>query len=416
MTGQVAVGKDFDQAGSGRSYSYYAPANADQLIELGRQNRRQVSILLADGAVKGVNLWDVGGFDPARAHELAGRLAATGAVLLPGTGPQETGFWDPAVTTGDDGTARVAFTVPDRSTAWTLAAKGITVETLAGETTSDLAVKKDLFGELKLPTAFTDGDTAQVLATIHNGQIEKGRIHVTLKTTIAGRTVSETRMLDVAAKGFHETSFSCQLRMPEGEPARGAVPSQVDVEFELSVAADAEGGAAGAAADVVRQVVPLEPYGMHVVAMPAGAATSDMTLGWKLPKTWRFAGPSLQVLVGPSVEQSLIDIVLSPAPRCQLETSRLASGMESTTSDLLASLGLQGLLTASRAQDAPALQTIDRRIRGATSALVSSQNDDGGWSWTGRGGPSDRYARASRLALAWPGSRYKVSQRISTRR
>ena len=51
--------------------------------------------------------------------------------------------------------------MPERSTAWKLLAKGITTETLAGEATDDLAVKKDLFGELKLPLAFTDGDEAE---------------------------------------------------------------------------------------------------------------------------------------------------------------------------------------------------------------------------------------------------------------
>ncbi len=414
VAGQLAAGKAGGEIDADRFYRY-APANADNLIQLGRQNRQQVTILLADGQVKGVNLWDAGGFDPARAQSLAERLAESGAVLLPGLGSEETGFWDPAVVTGEEGTARVTFTVPERSTAWTIAAKGISVETLAGETTSELTVKKDLFGELKLPAAFTDGDNAEVLATIHNGQMEKGRIRVTLKTTIAGRTVSETKTIDVAAKGLHETTFSCDLRRPEGEQIRGAVPPQVDVEFELTVAVEAEGAAAGPAADVVRQAVPLKPYGMPVFATASGTATSDMTAWVEPPKDMAIAGPSLQILVGPTVERSLVDIVLAPAPRCQLETSRLASGMESTTSDLMALVGLQELLSASRAQGTPDLQAIDQRIRGATSALVSSQNDDGGWSWTGRGGPSDRYASARAVwALALAGkAAYKVSKEAS---
>jgi len=408
--GRLAAGEDVDRVEGDRRYDY-APANADNLMQLGRQNRQQVTVLLAGGQVKGVNLRDGGGFDPARARDLASSLAETGAVLLPGLGSQETGFWDPAVATGDDGTARVTFTVPERSTAWTIAAKGISVETLAGETTSELTVKKDLFGELKLPAAFTDGDTAEVLATIHNGRMEKGRIHATLKTTIGGRTVAETKTIDVAAKGLHETSFSCELRRPQGEQVQGAIPAEENVEFELAVSAEVE-GAAGPALDVVRQVVPLKPYGMPVFATASGTATSDMTAWVEAPKEMVLAGPSLQILVGPTVERSLVDIVLSPAPRCQIETRRLASGMESTTSDLLALLGLQELLSASTDKGGPAAEAIDQRIRGAAGALVSSQNDDGGWSWTGRGGPSDRYGSARAvwaLALARKAA-YKVSE------
>ena len=68
---------------------------------------------------------------------------------------------------------------------------------------------------------------AEVLATVHNDAIEKGKISVTLSTTIAGRSVSETKTIDVAAKGLHETSFSCELRRPKGEEVKGPVPPQV---------------------------------------------------------------------------------------------------------------------------------------------------------------------------------------------
>ena len=64
-------------------------------------------------------------------------------------------------------------------------------DTLAGEAKTELTVKKDLFGELKLPTAFTDGDDAQILATVHNSLVEKGQIQVTLKTTIGGKSTEE---------------------------------------------------------------------------------------------------------------------------------------------------------------------------------------------------------------------------------
>ncbi len=368
---------------------FFAPMSGEKLAQLGRQSQSEIRVLQRDGSVLGLNLRNAGNADAIK--ELGDRLAETGAVLLPGDGLQETGYWNPALVTGEDGTAIVTFTVPERSTAWTLAATGITKDTLAGEATSDLTVKKDLFGQLKLPLAFTDGDKAQVLATIHNDREEKGKVRVTLKTTIAGRSVSETKTLDVTAKGPLETEFSCELRRPEGEKVEGPVPPQIDVEFELTVAS--EGGDA-AVADVVRQSVPLVPYGLPVYQTASGAATSDMTAWVEPPKDMAFAGPSLQIVVGPTVQRSLLDVVLGPVLPCQFATARLASGTETAASDLMASLALQELLSESREGDSPALAALDQRVRASVGALVSSQNDDGGWSWTGRGGGSDRYAAA----------------------
>ena len=170
-------------------------------------------------------------------------------------------------------------------------------------------------------------------------------------------------------------------------------------------------GAPGGKADVTRQTVPLKPYGMPVYATRSGAASSDTTAWVEAPKDMTLESPSLQILIGPTVERSLVDIVLGPAPPCQLRIARLASGTETATSDLLASLGIQKMLSESRESGGPTEQAIDQRIRSAVSVLVSSQNDDGGWSWTGRGGGSDRYASARAvwaLALARKAA-YKVA-------
>ena len=53
---------------------------------------------------------------------------------------------------------------------------------------------------MKLPLAFTDGDEAEIQATVHNDAVDKGPIEVTLKTTIGGKTVEEKKTLDVTAR------------------------------------------------------------------------------------------------------------------------------------------------------------------------------------------------------------------------
>jgi len=373
-------------------------ANADNLWSIAEQQQRQVTVLDNSGSMHSVNLYFRSGDEVNGPAAVAAELAKTGAVLLPGLAQHETGYWNPAVVTGDDGTATVTFTVPERSTAWTLMAKGITTETLAGEATDEFVVKKDLFGQLKLPLAFTDGDRAEVVASVHNDAIESGTIDVVLKTTVAGRTIQEKKTIDVAAKGIEELVFESTLNRPE-KPAGekdAAADAEINVAFELSITA-------GERTDVVRRTVPLKPYGEPVFATAGGSATSDVTAWVEPPKDMPLEGPALQILIGPNVERSLLDIVLAPAPLCQIATGRYSAGLESATSDLMASLALQKLLGGAREAGGPEAAALDGRVRSSIGLLVSSQNDDGGWSWTGRGGGSQRYGSSQivwALALA----------------
>ncbi len=221
---------------------------------------------------------------------MAAEFNANGAILLSAPLPQETGYWNPAVTTGADGRATLTLTVPDRSTAWKLLAQGLTTATLAGEASDDLVVKKDLFGEIKLPLAFTDGDKADVPVTVHNDAVTKGTIEVVLRTTIGGRKVEETKRIEATGKGLHEVSFKVELKRPVGwvkgasatadppDAARGG-PSIAGSElvppytagFELVVRAAGH-------EDIVQRSIPIKPYGVPVFRAVSGSGTSDQTV------------------------------------------------------------------------------------------------------------------------------------------
>jgi alpha-2-macroglobulin len=290
---------------------------------------------------------------------------------------RETGYWNPAIVTGADGKAVVTVKVPEDSSAWTLLAKGITADTLVGEAVEKLVVKKDLFGELKLPLAFTDGDEAKVAVTVHNNVLEKGPIEVLLKTTVGNRTVSEKNTIEAASKGLHDLMFNASLLLPRkpGDAKQPPASLPAEIVFELSVSG-------GQYRDVVRRAVPLLPYGVPVYNTAGGSAVSDIIDWVESPKDMTLEGPSLQIVIGPTVEQSLMDIVAAPALACQIEAGRIASDVESATSDLMASLALQKLTGASRDAGGPNAQTIDGRVRASLGLLILTQGDDGGWGWT----------------------------------
>ena len=92
---------------------------------------------------------------------------------------------------------------------------------------------------------------------------------------------------------------------------------------------------------MVKRTIPIRPYGMPVFAAASGSATSDTTAFVEPPEGMTLESPKLEVIVGPNMEQSLLDALFAPAPMCQFDTLRLASGLETSTSDLMAAIGLQ---------------------------------------------------------------------------
>lgn len=298
------------------------------------------------------------------------------AVLLAVDHLQETGYWNPSIVTNDQGSATVKFRLPERSTAWKLQAKGISVDTLAGETEVDLVVKKDLFGELKLPWALTDGDRAQVLVTIHNEAVEKEPIEVTFTANIGGKPVVQKHTITPERKGQHELSFAIDANLPREAGGQAANTTNQAV-FELEIRS-------GQLRDVVQQTIAIHPYGMPVFATAGGVATSDATIFVEAPKTMAFQGPKMQIRVGPTAEQTLLDVLSGHVTFCQARAIQVASPLDMATSDLLAALALQKLLAGTRDATGPQAAALDSRIRSALGQLHAAQAQDSGWSWSGR--------------------------------
>ena len=225
----------------------------------------------------------------------------------------ETACWIPAIETGKNGRGTATFTLPEQSTQWRLLLKGITVDTLAGEAADPVVVAKDLFGELKLPSSFTDGDQADVIASVHNDGRAKGPIRVTLETTVAGRHVAETKTVEATGKRIQEVAFHVSLNGKYQGPVSadnanrsGLSGASSRVEFVLTVTAAKR-------QDVAYRSVPLLPYGVPVYATAAGSAAADATAWVELPPGMTLRKPTLSILIGPTVERSLLDALLGAA-------------------------------------------------------------------------------------------------------
>ena len=65
----------------------------------------------------------------------------------------------------------------------------------------------------------------------------------------------------------------------------------------------------------MRRVIPVHPYGVPVYVTASGSASSDTTVWVEPPADMPFEFPQLQIFIGPTIEQSLLDIVFGAARR-----------------------------------------------------------------------------------------------------
>ncbi|MCX6020345.1 MAG: hypothetical protein NTZ05_01185, partial [Chloroflexi bacterium] len=141
-----------------------------------------------------------------------------------------TAYWNAAVTTGADGQAAVAVTLPDNLTTWRMTAVAITADTRAGTAQNEIVTSKDLLLRPAIPRFLMAGDQTTIEAAVRNGGGSPIEAEVTL--TADGLTV-------------------------EGGPKRVQIPAGGEAKAGWTVKAGAGVGAAtvkltaraGAAAD-----------------------------------------------------------------------------------------------------------------------------------------------------------------------
>lgn len=297
------------------------------------------------------------------------QLAKDGLEILPGQASSETGYWNPVIVTDKEGKAQVTFRLPDRSTAWKLRAKGIDQGTLAGQAEADLITKKDLFAEIKTPLALVAGDKAQVMVEIHNSVVEKdAKIEVVLKITQGEKTTTETRTIVSKGPGIEERLFPIEVAAVDADA----------VSLELTVSS-------GDRKDLASVNVPVRPHGMDVFATAAGRAAQNTIAFVEFDSKLNVQRPRLEIVLGPSVNRTLLDAVLGSNPlACELTFPSPRGGLERAVSDVLGGVVLLKTIRESAAPDSPEAQTLAARINGGVAQLVSSQREDGSWNWASR--------------------------------
>tara|TARA_R110002073_G_scaffold69905_2_gene173173 strand:- start:1750 stop:10116 length:8367 start_codon:yes stop_codon:yes gene_type:complete len=300
------------------------------------------------------------------------KIRELGFQWLPTMAHAETAFWDPTVVTDDQGHATITITMPAKSTAWRLTAKGINTETLAGEASEDVITKRDLFGVLKTPLAFTAGDKTKLPIEIHHGPGDKRSVSLSLKTTFGdpsttdSKSVSQTKTIEIDGEGIQKLAIPIEIE------------SATSVTFELTVTSDGEPD------DVTSEVVAVRPFGFPVFQTASGTSSQNTVALIGLDKDQPTESSSLEIVIGPSVNRSLLESVLGSSPNplftCGLPS---ASPIERAISDAMGGTALLKMIGQSRDSGTPEGQALSGRVASAVTQLVSAAREQGGWSWSG---------------------------------
>ena len=356
-----------------QSQKVHSYLDNDQIVLGKPQRSNDIAILSNDGVYNVVNLQYA--VADANSSELVqsfvSGLNKNGFALIPQLPVSETGYWNPSITTDENGKATLKIRLPSRSTAWQLTATGISKDTLTAHDTVELTVKQGLFGQLRVPTAYTDGDKTQTRVTVHNSQIKEGTINVELKTTIGDKTVTQTKKIDKELVGIHELVFENQVELPSDL----SVGTGANVRYELRVTS-------GESVDLAERVIPIKPYGIDVYATSGGVSDATTATKVAMREGTPFKSPQMQIMVGPNLESSLYDVLLGRAPRCQFISQRFATPVERLTSDLLAGIALEKLHKKQHPQGSPLSEILRSRNQSNLLALISIESTGTGWAWT----------------------------------
>ncbi|MDB5336303.1 MAG: hypothetical protein JWN70_1922 [Planctomycetaceae bacterium] len=303
------------------------------------------------------------------------RLAEDGMQLVTAQRAAETGYWNPLLLTDAAGKAVVTLVMPDRSTAWVIKSQGINKVALAGKAEAELITKEDLFAEIQTPMAYVVGDQGQVLVEVHNAVLKDAKIEVKLKTTIGDASTELKQVIDAKVPGISEVSFPV------------TITAGTKADFELTVTS-------GELKDSLSRTVAIEPDGIPVYATAGGTSAQNTSFQIKFPDNVKAQQPSLELLIGPSVNRTLLEAVLGGASG-NWERSAYAprSNIERAVSDVLGGVSLLKMLGQSRHSNVPEARELAGRVQAGLALLISSQREDGGWSWSGvtKAEQPDRY-------------------------
>ena len=282
---------------------------------------------------------------------------------------EDTGYWQADVVTDQNGEAQVRFILPDNLTTWQAEARGVTLETAVGQSSTEVITTKDLLVRPVTPRFLVAGDHLAFSAVVHNNTSEDLLVDVSLVGTgfFLDTPAEETQTLEVPAAGREQVVWWGTVGDAE--------------QAELLFSAEAEGyrdavKPYNGPLPIIRYLAPVS-YGTSGVLDEAGQELEIVSL----PRSFDPEAGTLEIELAPSLAASILTALDA------LEDRELYSN-ESVLSYFLPNVVTYQTISGLDLEYTQLESRLDLLIEDTLDFLGSTQNEDGGWGWW-EGGASD---------------------------
>ncbi|MGC8640208.1 MAG: MG2 domain-containing protein, partial [Isosphaeraceae bacterium] len=285
----------------------------------------------------------------------------------------ETAYWNPSVVTDKDGKAKITFKAPSALSEYRISARGVTgAETLVGQTTASLTVRKNFFVDLKIPSTLTQGDKPRFIAQVHHLGLQ-GTVNLKLSIYAGGRDEVYPKTVEIKRDGVAEVLF---------EPFE--VPDADVVRLTLT-------GALGELADELTTEIPIRPWGVQAYATVSGTSSDGTAAFVGLPKGRTYENPEMVIVISPTLERMIVELALGRDISILLANTNCrivpppSGTLADRASDLIAATSALSYLRTTRSAGSPDAKRVADRVQGLIAELIAAQNEDGGWPWVSSG-------------------------------
>ncbi len=270
-------------------------------------------------------------------------------------------FWRADVETDGTGTARVAVTLPDNLTTWTMDARAVTPETLVGQSQTDIVATKDLLVRPVLPRFLVAGDEAEIAAIVNNN------------TKQALRTTIEFELTGLEPAGG-ATNVATVATVEAGGSYKAVRPVKVQANVEqVKVRMSATGGTLS---DALEMTLPVYRYTTPEVTGTSGQVGRDESR-LELVRPPAEADPSrgeLDVKIEPSLAAGMVgglDYLEHFPYEC----------IEQTISRFLPNVMTYRALSKLGMSQQELQAKLGQQVGVALQRIYGQQHLDGGWGW-----------------------------------
>lgn len=214
--GWVRSRKGVPMAGETAAAPAMAAPQADHAFAARRQDALMAEVVPASAAPAPMAMGGMGG---GAAQDKAVDVQS----VAPRTNLAETAFFFPQLTTDDDGTVRISFTMPEALTQWKFMAFAHDKQLRSGSLHDQVVTSKDLMVEPNPPRFVREGDQLEfaVKVTNRSAQAQQGTLRLTFSDARTNNDMTQALGIEAAEQPFdvpsgESRSYTWRLTVPSG--------------------------------------------------------------------------------------------------------------------------------------------------------------------------------------------------------